>query len=105
MALDTTRKSLNNSGPANAWNYSLCHGLAGNADVLLHAGLGQIRDPVALRVADEGIERYESVGRTWPCGAGAGETPGLMVGEAGIGYFYLRVNGLRSSVLFPFDLG
>jgi hypothetical protein len=28
----------------------------------------------------------------WPCGIpGAGEAPGLMLGTAGIGYFYLRL--------------
>ena len=77
-------------------NYSLCHGLAGNAEVLLDgdhvlgvecAGAGALAGEVARR----GVERYGARGAAWPCGI-AGETPSLMLGLAGIGRFYLRMH-------------
>jgi lantibiotic biosynthesis protein len=38
-----------------------------------------------------GVKKYENPGLPWPCGVHSGETPGLMLGLAGIGYFYLRL--------------
>lgn len=76
-------------------NYSLCHGIGGNCEVpLLAAEL--LGDPelrqVVERAAREGIETYEARGRPWPCGTGGGvPDPSLLVGEAGIGAFYLRL--------------
>lgn len=76
-------------------NYSLCHGIGGNCELpLLAAEL--LGDPelrqVAERAAREGIETYEARGRPWPCGTRGGvPDPGLLVGEAGIGAFYLRL--------------
>jgi hypothetical protein len=72
--------------------------LAGSAEVLLDArrALGEARaDPSRLveAVARAGIGRYGEQGLAWPCGVGAGETPGLMLGLAGIGRFYLRLSG------------
>jgi hypothetical protein len=56
--------------------------------------------PLAYRVADAGIERYAARGAPWPCGVGGGETPGLMLGLAGIGYSYLRLcNRATPSIL------
>jgi lantibiotic modifying enzyme len=82
-------------------NFSLCHGLAGNADLFLYAEeiLGQGEDVHALvrrarAVGELGIVRHVSAGTRapWPCGVpGAGETPGLMLGLAGIGHLYLRL--------------
>lgn len=76
-------------------NYSLCHGIGGNCELpLLAAEL--LGDPelrqVAERAAREGIETYEARGRPWPCGTHGGvPDPSLLVGEAGIGAFYLRL--------------
>ena len=76
-------------------NYSLCHGLGGNCELpLLAAEL--LGDPdlrqVAERAAREGIETYEAQGRPWPCGTlGGVPDPSLLVGEAGIGTFFLRL--------------
>jgi len=43
-------------------------------------------------VAQRGVEMYERKGLLWSCGVNGGaETPNLMLGTAGIGYFYLRV--------------
>jgi len=39
------------------------------------------------------IEAYEMNRLPWPCGVlGGGETPNLMLGLSGIGYFYLRLH-------------
>lgn len=76
-------------------NFSLCHGRAGNADVLISASqiLGEenwLR--FAELIAQEGLERFERRRVPWPCGLpDANETPDLMLGLAGIGYFYLRL--------------
>jgi lantibiotic biosynthesis protein len=66
-------------------DFSLCHGAAGAADVL--GG-----DELAARMGRRGIELYLRRGASgFPCGAPLGETPGLMLGFAGIGTFYLRL--------------
>jgi lantibiotic biosynthesis protein len=76
-------------------NFSLCHGRAGNADVLIYASEVLAEESwlrSAEAIAAAGVERFERRGIPWPCGLpGARETPGLMLGLAGIGYFYLRL--------------
>jgi hypothetical protein len=77
-------------------NYSLCHGRGGNAETLMVAarvlGDESLREP-ALESAYAGIERHEGAdGPPWPCGTlGAVSDPGLLLGEAGIGHFLLRL--------------
>lgn len=79
-------------------DHSLCHGLAGNAEVLAtgEAALGPEAPggrAMAERVAELGAIRYSHRDRRWPCGVeGQGETPSLMTGLAGIGLFYLRLH-------------
>jgi lantibiotic biosynthesis protein len=82
-------------------DFSLCHGAAGAADVLLYAGretLGQL----AAEIGRQGIERHLGP-ETAPfrCGVAVGETPALMLGFAGIGMFYLRLSdpGVESPLL------
>lgn len=93
-ALRTTIGALQKLDPTNA-NYSLCHGAAGNADVLIYAStvLGDDRYRLlAERVGQQGIEWYESTRISWPSGLSSREsTPPLMQGAAGAGYFYLRL--------------
>jgi len=94
-ALETTRQMVERSAPSGKANWSLCHGLAGNSEVLLIARdvLGNGWDGVAAlarKVAYGGIERYAQRGHAWPCGT-SGDTPNLMLGLAGIGYFFLRL--------------
>jgi lantibiotic modifying enzyme len=88
----TTTESLLTGGGA---NFSLCHGLAGNAECIREAEpeLGTVvtDSDIAHRVAWHGIERYASTGLRWPCGTHTDESPGLMLGLAGIGSFYLRL--------------
>jgi lantibiotic modifying enzyme len=75
-------------------SFCLCHGQSGNAEALLLAA--DVLDPVyrsyCERAGLAGIERYLHKRLPWPCGVpNGGETPGLMLGLAGIGYFYLRL--------------
>lgn len=76
-------------------NFSLCHGRGGNAETLME-GARILGEPELLRAAHEsalqGIRRYEDAGLPWPCGTmGAVQDPGLLLGEAGIGLFLLRL--------------
>jgi hypothetical protein len=95
-ALATTLRDVNSQLHFANADFCLCHGLAGNAEVLLygHKVLGAAAEGAfksALAVADAGIERYLEREKEWPCGVGGGENPSLMVGIAGIGHFYLRL--------------
>ena len=78
-------------------NFSLCHGLAGNSESLLYAyetlgpDFGDLRT-ASLVVAQAGLDRFASTGAPWPCGTQSMESPGLMLGLAGIGHFYLRLH-------------
>jgi lantibiotic modifying enzyme len=87
-------------------NFSLCHGIGGNAEILAEGarvlgGRWARGADLALETAAAGASWYGPTG-TWPCGAGSRETPGLMLGLAGIGLFYLRMAGARvPSVLRP----
>ena len=80
--------------------YSLCHGLGGNAELFIVAAdtLGDERyRAVAEAVGDRGIQTIHRNRGHWPCGVvSGGETPNLMLGTAGIGYFYLRLYDSRS---------
>jgi hypothetical protein len=95
-ALTTTRQAASAALAVPGHDFSLCHGLAGMIEVL-RAGLPALEPAgasatvaLARAVAAAGQARYGEPGATWPCGAGGGETPGLFLGLAGIGLFYLR---------------
>ncbi|MET0646832.1 MAG: lanthionine synthetase LanC family protein [Pyrinomonadaceae bacterium] len=77
-------------------NYSLCHGSAGNADLLVYASR-VFGDDSHRRLAEQvglaAVEQYRKTFSPWPCGVlQGGETPGLLLGLAGIGHFYLRLH-------------
>jgi lantibiotic modifying enzyme len=84
------------SGSLGNEDFSLAHGRPGVAElflcairVLKHASHKTIAEQVGL----EGIERYRKTDSAWPCGTpGGSEAPNLMLGLAGIGYFYLRLH-------------
>jgi len=81
--------------PPQNHNWSLCHGLGGNAELFLLAaeifGEERYRAP-ADAIGKRGIEAVHMQHNPWPCGVvNGGETPGLLLGLAGIGYFYLRL--------------
>ncbi|MBL7043526.1 MAG: hypothetical protein ISR77_33145 [Pirellulaceae bacterium] len=77
-------------------DYSLCHGVSGNAELFMMGA--EVLERLELRVIAEevgqrGMEQFERNNLPWPCGvAEAGETANLMLGLAGIGYFYLRLH-------------
>lgn len=106
-ALETTRRSVAVEIESPAANYSICHGLAGNAEVLLFGehvlgAHGSESARLAMRVADLGIRTYPERGLPWPCGTHGGESPTLFLGLAGIGFFYLRLQDPTiPSVLIP----
>jgi lantibiotic modifying enzyme len=94
-AIRTTSASLGHAA-LGMGNFSLCHGDAGNADLLLMGsdvlGRPELRE-VAEAAADRALDRFEDAGTPWPCGVmDAGETPSLLLGLAGIGHFFLRLN-------------
>jgi lantibiotic biosynthesis protein len=79
-------------------NYSLCHGLGGNCEPLMYANeafKNEYYKSVLVDVGNYGIEKYGNQISHWPCGNQTGETPGLMLGLAGIGHFYLRLYNPR----------
>jgi lantibiotic biosynthesis protein len=95
IAVRTTAESIVAAVEGWTGNFSMCHGLAGNGEVLLYASqvLGPDEGTQALleRTAAYGMERCAAAKAPWPCGTHSGETPNLMLGTAGIGQFYLRL--------------
>ncbi len=89
-ALSTTAAAVERALLAPRADFTLSHGLAGNADVLL-LGAELLPEGAALarRVAEVGVGRYGTSLEGWP--AGGGRTPALLTGDAGIGLFLLRV--------------
>jgi lantibiotic biosynthesis protein len=81
-------------------NFSLCHGLSGNAELLLCGGRalgGEYihKSRLAFQVAKAAFEASRR-----KIGAGDSGHPDLMAGLAGVGYFYLRLyNPLIPSIL------
>jgi lantibiotic modifying enzyme len=78
-------------------NFSLCHGLAGNGDILLDGarvlgGRWSDGNQLAVQAALAGAARHAREA-DWPCGLGPRQSPGLLLGMAGIGYFFLRAAG------------
>ena len=89
--LRTTRAWVE-AGLASRVNFSLCHGLAGNAEILLEGrALVPGGEDLAYEVAAAGIDSYGGDRTPWPSGAHGGRTAGLFLGLAGIGRFYLRL--------------
>jgi lantibiotic modifying enzyme len=87
-ALALTRRHVAELSSLAPDDFSLCHGAAGAADVLLYGA----RDMgLARRIGDIGIERHHLTTTGFPCGVPHGEAPGLLIGLAGIGLFYLRL--------------
>lgn len=79
-----------------ASDYTLCHGTGGRCEGLF-AAADVLHDEEAatllMRVAAYGADNYEFLNQSWKQtrgGSGVGD-PTLMLGEAGIGYFYLRI--------------
>jgi lantibiotic modifying enzyme len=86
-AITTTRTFLGRTDVAA--DHCLCHGVLGNAIVLAFAGRA-VTDPASERVALEAVARALTsyAGGRWPLGT-PGESPGLMLGLAGIAHALL----------------
>ena len=87
--IDTAIKTVANNGFSN--NHSLCHGDLGNLDFLLQASeklpAHNLEPQNIASVILESIDKHG-----WLCGTPFSvESPGLMVGIAGIGYELLRL--------------
>ncbi len=105
VALTTTHRGSVNmfANPAAPPNYSLCHGAAGNADILLDSGNTDYIE-FAKAVGNFGIQNFDLPRIPWLSGTNTNKkTPGLLMGLAGTGYFYLRLfDAVRfKSVLLP----
>ena len=87
IALNTTRAAIVASMESRRLNYSLCHGLPGNADVLIsgYQVLG------SARTDDIQLARQVAGAITQFRGLDDVESPSLMLGLAGVGYFFLRL--------------
>lgn len=92
LAVDTTVKHFGYDSLA---NYSLCHGLFGNAETLLYAATvldkKELTEMVEKAVA-QSLEQTFS--KNNPIANGLhnyNETPDFMLGSSGMGYFFLRM--------------
>lgn len=106
-AMRTTMRTLTDPNYGAQFDFTLCHGRAGNAELFATAAQ-VLGDPTARAVAEGvgryGIETYRRKDLPWPCGVpNGGETPNLMLGIAGIGHFYLRLYDAENipSILIP----
>ena len=75
-------------------DWSLCHGLSGICECLLGAAATFRIDAartVALDVARAAADRFAASPGEWHCGVARGSNPSLMLGLAGIGYLFLRL--------------
>ncbi|XCN71475.1 MAG: lanthionine synthetase LanC family protein [Candidatus Electrothrix aestuarii] len=95
-AIQTTITPLQYPVSQGQGNYSLCHGNCGNAELMLLSDdlLGKRPElrQVAEAVGLNGINQRGNQDLPWECGVmNAGEAPNLLLGIAGIGYYYLRL--------------
>jgi len=93
-AVATTLQQLNQYLQAPGFDFSYCHGVAGDAELLLLADQylgGQQRHAQVCEMLNWAIHTYEAKELEWPSGIPeAGESPSLFLGTAGIGHFMLR---------------
>ena len=108
IALRTTMKWTKKMLGSGAANFSLCHGLAGNAEILFHGSqvlqhefIGGFE--LAEEVAITGISRYAERNQRWPFGTLGDKSPGLMLGLSGVGYFYLRLHNPATPSFLIFE--
>lgn len=94
-------------GVSPSQDVSLCHGISAIGEFLIELGT-RFGRPEALddarRLGDLTAAHFHEPRGPWPCGvAGAGHSPSLMLGTAGIGLHFLRLDdpGSAPSVLLP----
>lgn len=91
-AIRTTRSALADRDRWIDGDSCLCHGSTGLGEVLRYATrvLGDPSDEALVwEAAADGAARFADAPGSWPCGIRRGSNPSLMIGLAGIGYFYL----------------
>jgi class II lanthipeptide synthase len=91
-AMRTTRSSLADRDSWIDGDFSLCHGHSGLGEVLRYASHALGRPELAELVSEAaaaGAARFADEPASWPCGVRRGSNPSLMIGLAGIGYFFL----------------
>ncbi len=91
-ALDTTAKALERLAALAGADSSLCHGVAGLAEVLLTGGTWLAEETYRTHArAAAGLLAGNAADSGWPSGAPSrGPNPSLMLGSAGVGYHFLR---------------
>jgi lantibiotic modifying enzyme len=91
VALETTAAWVQAALDTGSVGWSVCHGVAGNAEIVEEGR--ELASPTSLaeRVAAHGIDRYRTAASGWPGGVQGGATPSLFLGDAGVGRFYLRL--------------
>jgi hypothetical protein len=105
--LENTRHIVEQALSLRRGNFSLCHGLSGNAIVLLeaHRVLGDEfphGEEYAREVGRFGARTYGICSSIWPLGVDRLQSFGLMCGLAGVGYFYLCLHDSKvPSILMP----
>jgi class II lanthipeptide synthase len=97
VALETTRRHVAAALPFEIADLSLCHGVAGAADVLLCGaealgGRWRAGGDLAAELGRVAVERYATTGVDWPCDSATGTTPGLFRGLSGIAWWFLRLH-------------
>jgi lantibiotic modifying enzyme len=104
LALRATRRDLAGSLPYEIEDMTLCHGAAGEADVLL-CGASVLSEAGGMEaeLGEVALERYDPRGHDWPSGAPGGTTPALFRGLSGIGWWFLRLHdpSIPSPLIMP----
>ena len=95
-ALRTTRAVLTSSLESERGDFSLCHGLAGIAEIVHETShvLDPVDRPRAARAVRAGAKDSEARTRSWHT-----ESPTLFLGLAGVGYLNLRLHDPRAPSL------
>ncbi|KQO76845.1 lanthionine synthetase LanC family protein [Rhizobium sp. Leaf262] len=95
VALQDASRLLTGGMAPQAMDLCLCHGLTGIGDFVLSAGVQLKRDDIAIFADHVGhfiIEHFLTPELPLPCGVQQrGKSPNLLLGKAGIGYFFLRL--------------
>ncbi len=98
-ALATTAAMLADRDEWIEGDCSLCHGRAGLGEVLRAA---KRFEPEVREAAVAAASRFGEAWPDWPCGVRRGSNPSLMLGLAGIGYWYLGLADARlPCILLP----
>jgi lantibiotic modifying enzyme len=108
-ATEALRQSIDWSLHQRDANFNLCHGLAGNSEVLWeasrwgHTSAGwQERAAATADACWRTGVTFHASSRSWPCGSNA-DNPSLLLGRAGIGYAYLRLHDASVPSVLAFD--